>query len=71
MKILNVLILDDDPVQLELLKVMFEKIEYPPCNAVFTVDGTDFFSHFSNNPFDLVISDYFMPDISGNEILEP
>lgn len=69
MKVLNVLILDDDPTQLELLKLMFEKIEYPPCNTVFTSNGDDFFSRLSQTPYDLVISDYFMPDITGGEVL--
>ena len=69
MKILNVLILDDDPTQLELLKVMFEQINYPPCKAVFTSNGEEFFSHLSQAPYDLVISDYFMPDITGGEVL--
>ncbi|RLD29556.1 MAG: two-component system response regulator [Bacteroidetes bacterium] len=69
MKILNILILDDDPTQLELLKLMFEKIEYPPCNSDFTSNGDDFFSRLSQNPYDLVISDYFMPDITGGEVL--
>ncbi len=69
MKILNVLILDDDPTQLELLKVMFEQINYPPCKAVFTSNGEEFFSYLSQAPYDLVISDYFMPDITGGEVL--
>ncbi|MDA3938853.1 MAG: sigma-54 dependent transcriptional regulator [Spirochaetia bacterium] len=70
MKILNILILDDDPTQLELLKLMFEKIEYPPCNPVFTSNEKDFFSELSQAPYDLVISDYFMPDITGREVLD-
>ena len=70
MKILNVLILDDDPTQLELLKVMFRQIEYPPCNTIYTSNGKDFFSRLSQSHYDLVISDYFMPDISGSDVLE-
>jgi DNA-binding NtrC family response regulator len=69
MKILNVLILDDDPTQLELLKLMFEQIEYPPCKPVFTSKGDEFFSCLSQAPFDLIITDYFMPDITGREVL--
>jgi DNA-binding NtrC family response regulator len=69
MKILNILILDDDPTQLELLKLMFEKIEYPPCNPVFTSNEKDFFSELSQAPYDLVNSDYFIPDITGIELL--
>lgn len=70
MKVLNVIVLDDEITQLELLKIMFEKIEYPPCKTTFTSRGDEFFSHLSQSPFDLVISDYFMPDISGKEILK-
>ncbi len=70
MKILNVLILDDDPTQLELLRVMFERIDYPPCKSTYTLTGDDFFSALSEAPYDLVISDYFMPDISGREVLD-
>ena len=70
MKILNVLILDDDLTQLELLKVMFEQIDYPPCKTVFTSNADDFFSYLSQTHFDLVISDYFMPDISGSDVLK-
>ena len=69
MKVLNVLILDDDITQLELLKLMLEKIDYPPCNPVFTSNEKDFFSNLSQSPYDLVISDYFMPDITGREVL--
>ncbi len=69
MKILNILILDDDQTQLELLKIMFDKLEYPPCNPVFTSNGNDFFSKLSLSPYDLVITDYFMPDITGGEVL--
>lgn len=69
MKILNILILDDDITQLELLKLMFEKIDYPPCNPVFTSNEKEFFSYLSQSPYDLVISDYFMPDITGREVL--
>ncbi len=70
MKILNVLILDDDPTQLELLRVMLEQVSYPPVNPVFTSTGDEFFSLLSLSHFDLVVTDYFMPDISGDGILE-
>jgi DNA-binding NtrC family response regulator len=69
MKVLNILIIDDEVTQLELLKIMFEKIDYPPCNTTFTSNEADFFSNLSQKPYDLVISDYFMPEISGSEIL--
>ncbi len=69
MKILNILVLDDDPTQIELLKVMFENIEYPPCKTIYTSNGNDFFTYLSRDPYDLVISDYFMPDITGREVL--
>ncbi len=69
MKILNVLILDDDQTQLELMKVMFDKIEYPPCKPVFTSTLTNFSAQFRSFPFDLVITDYFMPDTSGSDVL--
>lgn len=70
MKILNVLILDDEQTQLELMKVMFEQIDYPPCKTVFTTNANDFFPHLSGAHFDLVITDYFMPDISGSDVLK-
>lgn len=70
MKILNILILDDDLSQLELLKIMFEHMEFPPCNPVFTSNEKEFFSKLSQAPYDLVISDYFMPDITGGEVLK-
>lgn len=69
MKILNILILDDDLTQLELLKVMFSRIEYPRCNPVFTSNASTFSEKLLSFPFDLVITDYFMPDKSGSEIL--
>ena len=70
MKVLTILVLDDDSTQLELLKVMFEKIEYPPCKTHFTTSGKDFFSYLSASHYDLVITDYFMPDFTGKEILK-
>ncbi len=70
MKILNVLIIDDDPTQLELFKLMFEKLDYPPCKATYASDGGKIISILSEAHIDLVISDYFMPDITGKEVLE-
>ncbi len=70
MKILNILILDDDLTQLELLKAMFSRIEYPRCNPVFTADAASFSEQLASFPFDLVITDYYMPDKSGSEILD-
>ena len=70
MKILNILVIDDDPTQIELFKGLFEKIDYPPCKVSYTVNSDQFFSTLSNSHIDLVITDYFMPDITGRGILE-
>lgn len=45
-------------------------MEFPPCNPVFTSNEKEFFSKLSQAPYDLVISDYFMPDITGREVLK-
>lgn len=65
MKLLSILIADDDEIILEMLKLAFEK-----CGLkVFTAkNGSDAWSLFCKEHTDIVITDMWMPGLNGNEL---
>ncbi len=69
MKDLRILAIDDDPTQLNLLKVIIEEISYPDCEITLTESFSEFQELINNSSFDLVFSDYYLPDTTGKEIL--
>ncbi|MDY6854773.1 MAG: sigma-54 dependent transcriptional regulator [Thermodesulfobacteriota bacterium] len=64
---MNILIVDDEIMQLDLLKGFLEKQEY---NVTAAKDGYEALHFFSQSLFQLVILDHRMPDMSGNEVLK-
>jgi len=66
---LNILAIDDDPIQLSLLETIFGGIKYPECSITTAGTYDEFKKAFDRGNFDLVLSDYYMPDTSGKEIL--
>ncbi len=66
---LNILAIDDDPIQLSLLETIFGGIKYPECSITTAETYDEFKKAFDKGNFDLVLSDYYMPDTSGKEIL--
>ena len=60
-----VLCVDDDEKQLGLTKLTLERNGY---SVLITTDWRRALDLFSTGPIDLVIVDYEMPDIKGNEL---
>lgn len=63
----NILIVEDDPTFLMLLKYRIEDLQY---NVKTAQDGQSAFDLIKNNHFDLVITDLMMPVFSGMEIID-
>lgn len=65
---LNTVIIDDEPIALEKLRMYAEKV--PFLNLVGEFDSsTDALAFAAENPIDLVITDINMPDINGMELI--
>ncbi len=62
----NILIVDDDADFNSLLTDVFRQTDY---NAVAVLDPRQAVEIFSQNHFDLVISDYLMPEMTGVEFI--
>lgn len=62
-----VLVVDDEPVILELYQYQVEACGY---QVVLVQDGEEALKHFREHPdrFDLLITDYFMPTMNGDEL---
>jgi putative two-component system response regulator len=59
---MRILIVDDDPIALELLKDTLAEAGH---EVVCASNGREAFTIFSNDPRDVVISDWQMPDLDG------
>jgi len=68
--VLKVLVVDDDPTQLERLKVFADYIEYPYVELSTAENVEEAKQELANSAFDLVLSDYRLPDSTGLELLE-
>jgi signal transduction histidine kinase len=66
-KNLNILHLEDNYYDFELLSSIL--LEELPCNIVHASNKTDFFNALKQEKFDLIISDYSLPEYSGIEAL--
>ena len=66
-KTATLLIVEDSPTQLLILKNLLEKNGY---NVERAVDGEDALSHARNGKPDLIISDIFMPKMDGYELCQ-
>jgi len=68
-KSFHVLAIDDDPIQLELIRVICSTLAYPTV-ALTTVERAEAgFDVLERMPVDLVITDYRLPDFSGLDVL--
>ena len=63
---MKVLIVDDDPVSLKLLRTYLEKWGYQVTQAQ---DGAAGWSLFQTDDFPLVIADWMMPEMDGVELV--
>jgi two-component system, NtrC family, response regulator AtoC len=64
---MKILIVDDEPVQCDLLKGFLEKQGYEVTGAPNGIAALDL---FQTRPFQLVILDHQMPEMTGDELLE-
>src|SRR5215213_2438963 len=60
---MNIVIVDDDPVSLTVMREIVGKL--PQCAVLAFSDPTTALDHCLDNPPDLVIVDYMMPNIDG------
>lgn len=65
-----VLAIDDDFTQIELLKDFIKGIEYPSVNLSTATSVAEALQLLETGAFDLVLTDYRLPDGSGLEILQ-
>ncbi|MEP3523816.1 MAG: sigma-54 dependent transcriptional regulator [Hyphomicrobiales bacterium] len=64
---INILIVDDDPVQRRLLEAAIEKFGYQPVSAE---GGQEALDLLDEQDFSLIILDLVMPDLDGMAVLE-
>jgi DNA-binding NtrC family response regulator len=67
---LSVLAIDDDPTQLELLRVFSEEIDYPRIEYYAAKDAQEAFAVLEKNTIELVLTDFRLPGLNGLEILK-
>ena len=65
MKYKKILIVDDDPISLKMLKKVFDSSEYFVLSAY---SGTEALRVVNNDHPDLIILDIVMPDIDGGDV---
>jgi DNA-binding NtrC family response regulator len=68
--LLKVLAIDDDVTQLELLKLYCSAQEYPQIEYFAAEDMKDGEAILKKQPIDLVLTDYYLPDGSGLDVLK-
>jgi CheY-like chemotaxis protein len=61
----RVLVIDDEPTILELVEMFLEDPRY---ELTLAENGAVGLRHFESAPFDLVISDRVMPEMTGDEL---
>jgi len=66
----TILAIDDDATQLELLRVICEKIEFPSIEYLSTDTAKEGIEIVRSRSIDLVLTDYRLPDINGLEVLK-
>ena len=64
----SILYVEDDSSVRDFVKVIFEKNDVK--NVVFASNGEEALSMYTQNPFDLVITDMIMPIMDGFELIE-
>lgn len=64
---MKILIVDDNEIILESLKIILEDARY---NTYTAYNGVDGLKQFKENKFDLIITDIIMPDMDGIELIK-
>ncbi len=63
----RILLVDDEPNVLKLLKTLFDNEGY---DAMMVLGGAEALAAMRKSSFDLVLVDFFMPDMNGRELCE-
>ena len=63
----SVLLIDDDPFQLEFLQLMVERAGY---NVVTAGSASEALSLVEDRPFSVIVTDYKMPKMSGFDFVK-
>jgi CheY-like chemotaxis protein len=63
----HVLVVDDQPAVLELAQVLLDRLGYRVETAS---DGSEALRKFETTAFDLVITDLYMPGMTGSELAQ-
>lgn len=66
----HVVVIDDDPTQLERVQVFCDAMDRPRVRLFTTPDPTAAVRHIEQNSVDLVLTDNVMPKSSGDAVLE-
>ena len=62
----NILVVDDDPIMIRLVSLMLEREGYVVYGAT---SGADALGLLSNQPIDIMLTDYSMPQMNGVELI--
>ena len=62
----KILVIDDDPYCVSLLKIAFEQYGHTACTAI---NGKTGLQAACDEPFDLIITDVLMPEKDGLELI--
>ena len=66
---IKTLIIDDEPIALEKLRSYVNKIPALELSGAFN-NGIDAIAHVAENDIDLIITDIYMPDLNGLEVVK-
>jgi CheY-like chemotaxis protein len=69
MKTKNILIIDDNEEHINGLKLLIKNLNMPNIKIIYAQDGLEGLCKASNQDFDLIICDNFMPKVSGVKFL--
>lgn len=64
---LKVLLIDDDPITVKLIESCFRQ---QGCDTMIATNGTDAVRMFENMNYDLIVLDWVMPDLNGEEVIK-
>lgn len=62
----RILFIDDDEILLETVKLVFTDLNY---EVITCTNGKDAIQIAGNSDFDLIITDYLMPEMNGIEVI--
>ena len=64
---IKVLLIDDDPITVKLIESCFRQ---QGCDTMIATNGVDAVRMFENMNYDLIVLDWIMPDLNGEEVIK-